>query len=189
MKNDLKKLTDEELYSRFYGKKSVARAAFDEIYRRYSSKIYTYCSRIIGDSELAEDVFQEAFLKFYESSNVQRDMTNVSAYLFRIARNLCINEKQRKHHSFISLEDVSFSLADKSVDKTERAELVNTALEALPKMYREVLVLKEFLGFSYSEIADILETTLPSVRIRIYRAKQKIKELLTPYINDLKDEN
>ena len=187
-KRKIKNLSDEELYNLFYEDKSRAKLAFEELYNRYSTKIYTYCNRILFDSELAEDVFQETFMKFFESANKDRDMTNVSAFLFKIARNLCINEKQRKHHSFLTFEELIYPVQEKSYESQEKKELLETALDALPKKYREVLVLKEFLGLSYKEIAEVLETTLPSVRIRIYRAKQKIRELLAPYIDDYQEE-
>lgn len=187
MKRELKNKTDEELYYMLYEDKSKARAAFDELYARFSTKIYTYCKRILLIDELAEDVFQETFLKFYESANVDREMTNVSAFIFRIARNLCINEKQKKHHSFIDIEELTLPVENDSPDIKERAQLVDTALEALPEKFREVLVLKEFLGFSYQEIAELLGSTLPTVRINIYRAKQKIRELLAPYMEDYQE--
>ncbi len=168
--------------------KLKARQAFEEIYSRYSTKIFTYCNRILFDKELAEDVFQETFLRFYETAEKNREMSNVSAFLFKIARNLCINEKQRKHHSFITFEELIYPTKDQNFERKEKEELMQMALDALPKKFREVLVLKEYLGFSYKEISEILETTLPSVRIRIYRAKQRIREILTPYLEDLHED-
>ncbi|MDQ1265825.1 MAG: hypothetical protein QG635_977, partial [Bacteroidota bacterium] len=96
MKSSHTKKSDEELYLELYGDKDSARKAFEEIYQRYSSKVYTFCSRVMGDTELADDIFQETFINFYESALVEREMKNVSAYIFKIARNLCINEKQKK---------------------------------------------------------------------------------------------
>lgn len=189
MLEKMKNMSDEEVYDCLCGNKDLAAKAFDELYSRYATKIYTYCSRILLDPELADDVFQETFLRFYESADSKREMTNLGAFLFKIARNLCINEKQRKHHSFLSFEELIYPVRDKGYEKKERVDLLEMALEMLPKRYREVLVLKEFLGMTYKEISDVLGMTLPSVRIKIYRAKQKIREILSPYMNDYQEDN
>jgi RNA polymerase sigma-70 factor (ECF subfamily) len=141
----------------------------------------------MGNETLADDVFQETFIRFYESAKSDREMTNVSAFIFRIARNLCLNEKQRKHNSFLTFEELIFKTSDSSYENKEKMALLESALEMLPDKYREVFVLREFLGLSYSEIAMTIESTLPTVRIRIYRAKQKIREILKPYIDDMKE--
>ncbi len=72
-----------------------------------------------------------------------------------------------------------------SYESAELAHLLEAAMDALPDDYREALVLKEHLGLSYNEIADILGTTMPVVRTRIYRAKGKLKDILAPYLEDL----
>lgn len=185
-KRELKSISDEDLFYLLYEDKETARLAFEELYSRFAPKIYTYCKRILQSDELAEDIFQETFLRFYESSKTERVMTNVSAYIFRIARNLCLNEKQRKYHSFGQFEELNYITENDFQERKDKINLVDSAIKLLPDKYREVLVLKEFLGFSYNEIADLLNTTLPSVRINIFRAKQKLREILAPYIEDFK---
>jgi RNA polymerase sigma-70 factor (ECF subfamily) len=184
MNKALKSYSDEELYYLLLKDKKTAAVAFDELYSRLSTKLFTYCKRVMMDDALAEDIFQETFLKFYESTNAERNMTNVSAFIFRIARNLCINEKQKKYHSFVELEETSAITDADSYEAREKSVIVENALASLPDKFREVLVLKEYLGFSYQEIADLMSITLPSVRIQIYRAKQKMRELLQPYMED-----
>jgi RNA polymerase sigma-70 factor, ECF subfamily len=185
MKRAFKSYSDEELYYLLLKDKKTAAEAFDELYSRLSTKLFTYCKRVMLDDALAEDIFQETFLKFYESTNAERNMTNVSAFIFRIARNLCINEKQKKYHSFVELEETSAITDGDSYEAREKSVIVENALASLPDKFREVLVLKEYLGFSYQEIADLMNITLPSVRIQIYRAKQKMRELLQPYMEDI----
>lgn len=188
MKRNYQNLSDEEVFMLLYSDLKIQRLAFEELYARYATKVYTYCKRILFNDEVAEDVFQETFMKLYESTKVKREMTNFSAYIFRIARNLCINEKHKKYNSFVPLEDFAFPADDPNSDSKEKLDLLETAMESLPKKYKEVLVLKEYLGFSYQEIADLLDSTLPSVRINIYRAKNKVRELLSPYLHDYRNE-
>ncbi len=185
-KRDVKLLSDEDVFYLLYEDKETARIAFEELYSRFATKIYTYCKRILQSDELAEDIFQETFLRFYESSKTDRVMTNVSAFIFRIARNLCLNEKQRKYHSFGEFEELTYIKYSDDLDNKEKMNLLDKALYLLPDKYREALVLKEFLGFSYHEIAELLNSTLPAVRINIFRAKQKLREILAPYIEDYK---
>ncbi|MFP4369270.1 MAG: RNA polymerase sigma factor [Bacteroidota bacterium] len=187
MKNELKHKSDEQLYALLKNKTS-AKAAFDELYERYSTKLYNYCRKILNNQELAEDIFQETFTRFYESAQVDRPMSNVAGYLVRIARNLCLNEKVKKHNDNVPLEDFHFPTYDTNYDKKELADLLETAIEDLPDQYREVIILKEYFDMSYKDIAETLNTTMPVIRIRIYRARNKIKELMAPYMKDFKSE-
>lgn len=181
---DYKNMTDEQLYFMLHDEGKVARIAFDELYQRYSNKVYTYCRRILNNSPSADDIFQETFTRLYESRKTEENMKNVGGYLIRIARNLCLNERDRKDFHRLSIEDFQFPVYDKSFEKKELNEILDAALDALPEHYREVLILKEFLDMSYTEIVEALNSTLPVVRIRIYRAKIRLRELLAPYFND-----
>jgi RNA polymerase sigma-70 factor (ECF subfamily) len=189
MSKDLTNISDAELYYMLSGSKSESKTAFEELYRRYSPNIYTYCRKVLNNDPMAEDVFQETFMRFYSSAKKKKDrkMTNVAGYLIKIARNLCLNEKAKKYNDKVSLEDLELPHYDKSYGNRQLNELLQTALDALPKKYREVIVLREYMDMSYKEIAEALDTTMPIVRIRIYRAKGKIKELLAPYFDEIKD--
>ncbi|MFW5701409.1 MAG: RNA polymerase sigma factor [Bacteroidota bacterium] len=180
-------MTDELLFAEIQANGKNASAAFEELYDRYAAKLYTYCLKALGNEELARDIFQEVFAKIHESTKDDREMTNFSGFIIRITRNLCINEKRRKVHSMISLEDFHMPAYEESSDQQEMKELLEMALESLPEEYREVIILKEFLDLSYKEIAEILDENLPVVRIRIYRAKNKIRDILSPYLDELKN--
>lgn len=187
MGTNYKDISDEALYYMLCGPKAESKKAFEELYRRYSTNIYTYCRKVLNNDPIAEDIFQETFTRLYESANTSRKMTNVPGYLIKIARNLCLNEKSKKYNDTVPLENLQLPHYDTSYDKKQLNELLQIALDSLPKKYREVLVLREFLDMSYQDIADTLETTMPIVRIRIYRAKSKIRELLAPYFEEMKD--
>lgn len=185
--NGVTEKSDEELYLMLSGPKKDARKAFDELYRRYSTKIYTYCRKIMNNDEVARDLFQETFTKFFESAQTSRNMSNVSGYLIKIARNLCLNEKKRKANDNVSFEEGIYRTQEKPYESREINSILETAIEALPESYREALVLKEYMDMTYKEIAELLNTNLSVIRIRIYRAKNKLREIMAPYINDLQD--
>jgi len=165
-----------------------ARAAFEQLYERHAARVYTYCRRMLGNDALAEDFAQESFLRFIDSARSGRKegmMTNAVAYLLRIARNACLNERTRRHYNAIELDEFRFPVYDYPFESRELSALIETAMEALPDEYREALVLKEHLSLTYNEIAEIVGTTMPVIRTRIYRAKNKLREILSPYLEDL----
>ncbi len=177
-------LGDAELYNYLREKKKLAEPAFGELYARHSSRIYAYCRCVFGDSEQTKDIFQETFMRFYESAQKKREMTNVAAYLLIIARNLCLNAKRQTKET-VSFEEYHFPQLDTTTDRTEMLQLVTMAMELLPDDYREAFFLREFEDLPYSEIASILNTTDGNVRIRVSRARQKIREILQPYLVEL----
>lgn len=189
MGKNYKDISDTVLYYMLKGSKSESKKAFDELYRRHSTPVYTYCRKVLNNDPLAEDIFQETFTRFFEGAKKEREMTNVLGYLLKIARNLCLNEKAKKYNNKVTLEDLHLPQYDVSYANIQLNELLQTALDALPKKYREVIVLREYLDMSYNEIAEALGTTMPIVRIRIYRAKGRIRELLAPYFEEMKNYN
>lgn len=186
VETNFENLADEDLFSKLSEKdKSESEKAFLELYNRYASKVYSYCNRILDSKEDARDVFQETFIRFYESAKVERTMTNVPGFLLRIARNLCFNFKRTRHRN-VAIEDyMHFEEYSKSHEKDELLELIKVALTGLSDDLREAFVLREYEGMSYAEISDFLGISVASVKIRIYRAKQKIREFLAPYIAEL----
>jgi RNA polymerase sigma-70 factor (ECF subfamily) len=178
-------IPDADLYAALRGEKHESEPAFAELYARHSPRVFAYCRRILGDKERAQDAFQDTFIRFYNSASQERDMTNVPAYLLRIARNICLN-MQRSNRMTTTLEEYHMPYSEEfSHEKKELLSLVTTALELLPDDYREAFVLREYDGLSYQEIAEVTESSMATVKIRIFRAKQKIREILAPYLEDL----
>ncbi|MCX8054275.1 MAG: RNA polymerase sigma factor [Ignavibacteria bacterium] len=184
MNSDLKNIKDEQLFLLMAKEDKLSFLAFEELYNRYSSKIYTYIRKILNNSPASDDIFQETFIRFYEFSKKSKNMTNVIGFLIKTARNLCLNEKKSKNSTHLDISNFNFAYYDKSYENKEINELVDIGLDALPEKYREVLVLREFMDFSYQEIADILGVSMPVVRIRIFRAKNKLREFLAPFLNE-----
>lgn len=181
------KHSDVELFHQLRGEPQVARDAFEELYNRYATDIYRYCRRIVGNEALAEDLFQETFLRFYRSAVHERIMTNVAAFILRIARNLCLSAKKSNHYNLLSLEEFEFPVHDTTYERKELKHLILTALECLPDEYREVIVLREYDGLSYAEIAEVVGVSVSTVGVRIFRAKRRLADILSPYIAELSE--
>ncbi|MFZ9814092.1 MAG: RNA polymerase sigma factor [Candidatus Kapaibacteriota bacterium] len=183
---ELSEHTDLELYAMLSRGGSHAHQALSMLYKRHSPRIYSYVRKILGDVQATDDIFQETFVRFYEMGVSGQDIQNVQGYLLKISRNLCLNEKAKKYNtSTITIENFEFPSLDTPYEQKELSRLISTALEMLPEDYKEVLILREMYGYSYNEIAEIVETSMPIVRTRIYRAKQKIRVILQPFIDDL----
>ena len=185
MQKQISYMTDEEVYALLSNKKrKVAKLAFEELYSRYSTKLYSYCKKILMNDESANDAFQETFTKIIEASKQGKVMTNFAGYLITVARNHCLNEKENIRNSMVFVEDFQIPINIENDDR-ELVEIIRVALDSLPFEYRECLILKEFLNYSYSEIAELIGSNLSVVRIRIHRAKEKLKDILLPYSNEI----
>jgi RNA polymerase sigma-70 factor (ECF subfamily) len=165
--------------------------AFAALYGRRKAEVYTYCLRMMGgDPDLASDAFQETFIKVYEKAETFRVGTNVMGWLYMIARNTCLNvHRARKNNDSIdhhpSLESRDRSLRPEYEEEQHflRA-ILEEAIQSLPQEFREPFILREFDGFSYGEIASITGATLAMTKIRIHRAKERMRVILKPYLND-----
>jgi len=114
-------VSDIELYAALKNGKSVSEPAFAELYARHSPRIFAYCRRILGDRESAQDAFQETFIRFYNSAQQNREMTNVPAYLLRIARNICLNMQRNNHNN--KFRRLSFTLYRRIFARKKRVAL------------------------------------------------------------------
>jgi RNA polymerase sigma-70 factor (ECF subfamily) len=151
-------------------------AAFAELYALYKHGVYLYCTRFLGNSPAAEDIFQDVFMNCFEHIRRNEGITNLRGYLLSSAHNRCLNElRQRKFPMDISdcEEDVSVQ-----PDDFDGPQQVHQLLQCVPAENREALVLKEYEGFSYDEIAEMTGVPLSTVRKRIFRARQKLRRLL-----------
>ncbi len=185
MKQRITAYTDEELFA-CLSETNEAEAAFSELYRRLGQRMYAYCVRVLGDMRLAEDVFQEAMLKFYRAGQEGTKVKNVAGYLMQSVRNLCLNAKRDRKITF-SFEDFDLHTPSGAAryEAEELAQLVVSALELLDDEYREAVILREYDGFSYQEIAELTGCTEVNARTRVFRGKQHLRTILQPYFNDI----
>lgn len=177
--------------------------AFAELMRRYRSPITNYVYRIVSDYEMAIDLAQETFVRIYTSASRYRANHNFSTYIYRIATNLAISElRRRKRWRFIPSfstpsgagssgepgDEKEFELVDpRSQPETDllRAEqqrIVSRAVASLPEKYRAPLVLRDLEEFDYGQIAGILGLPVGTVKSRINRARNFLREKLEAYI-------
>ena len=179
-----KKTSDLELYKALSGDKHQAETAFAELYSRYSQRVYAYCLKVTGNNEDANDIFQETFCNFFDKAKNNKEVENVHGLMITIARNLCLNHTRSKRINIV-LEDYNLLTNDSGYEQKELLDLISNAIQVLDIEYREAFVLRQYHGFAYKEIAEMTNTTESNVRNRFWRAKEKIKEILAPYLDEI----
>ena len=155
---------------------------FSQIFNRYKVKLYNYVLKMISDRMPAEDIIQNVFLKLFENMNSIKNKDSINFWLFRSARNeVCIyfrNKKTRKDQFNVedidTLEIDSGSNLAELLEIKETAQLITNALDKLPPEQKEVFILREYSGFSYIEIASLLELDEALVKSRLYKTRQKL---------------
>ena len=178
--------SDEELFENLDGVSDESKLAFTEIYNRYSRRVFAYCLKVLGDKEKAEDVFQEVFVRFYKNAP-RYTFTSINSLLISFARNLCLNIK-RDTKIFVDISSVLDAYKTyQDTDKEEMIKLVSIALDTLDDEYKEPLVLKVYNGLRYEEISELCGISIGAARTRVFRAKDKLKEALQPYLQEIYD--
>lgn len=152
--------------------------AFHILYEKYQTKIYRFCFRMLNEVELAEDAFQETFIKIYEHRKEFRG-ENFSAWAFRIARNTCLNILRAKKE-FLSFNDELYEPIIYQNEDVALNDFIKSAISKLPVPLREALILREYEDLSYQEIANILNIDLSLAKIRVHRSRFILRKILEP---------
>ena len=173
--------------------------AFAELVRRYRNQITSYIYRMTNDYDGAVDLAQETFLRVYRAAARYQTTHAFSTYIYRIATNVAISElRKRKRRRLVSLTGLLTSsngqeprdfdapdehpLQDVSLVDSERRQVVKRAISTLPEKYRAPLVLRDVEGKSYDEIAAILHTSEGTVKSRINRARNFLRDKMRSYV-------
>ncbi len=159
--------------------KAGDRAAFEELYGLYQKPLLNYLHRLSSNRAAAEDLLQETFLRLWRAAASYEPTAKVSTYVFRIAHNLFLNEAARRREKAFEGADAE-TRADPASDlgRRELQAAVQRAIEALPEGERECLLLSEYNGFRYAEIAEILGIPVGTVKSRMFSAVQRLREAL-----------
>ena len=158
--------------------------SFDTVYNTLFPIIYRITYRIVGDIGIAEDVCQEAFLRYYNRGSPLPDLEQTKYWLIRVAKNLSYNyeaKKGRQRKLLARLKDVTLKYTESGeadVIKKETGRIVREALEKLPYKLRVVLVLKEYGKLNYKQIGKIVGISEGNVKVRVFRGREKLSQLL-----------
>jgi RNA polymerase sigma factor (sigma-70 family) len=155
-------------------------AAFELLVSRYETRLLSFCRHLLRSREDAEDVLQEVLAAAYGAMLSDDRPINVRPWLYRIARNRCLNHLRKAQAVGVDSMDVHFSdngasTADKVHEREEFRQLVGD-IHGLPETQRTALVLREMDALSYEQIAEAMDTTVPSVKSLLVRARVSLAE-------------
>jgi RNA polymerase sigma-70 factor, ECF subfamily len=172
-------------------------AALNDLMERHATPVFHFLCRMVGNEDDANDLAQETFVRVFRARASFRPGEKFSTWLFTIAANLARNHfRWRSRHPNVSLEaetgeteqalGSTLPAADPAPNEqalaTERAAAVRTAVGKLPEDMREAIALCEWEELSVAEAAAILQTTPKAVESRLYRARQRLRETLQPWL-------
>jgi RNA polymerase sigma factor (sigma-70 family) len=155
-------------------------AAFETLCARYQSRLQSFCRHMLGSREDAEDVLQEVFAAAFNAVLADERDINVRPWLYRIARNRSLNHLRRASATGVDSMDIHYaengiSTGDKVLRRESFRELIADVHE-LPETQRTALLLREIDALSYEQIAHAMETTVPSVKSLLVRARISLAE-------------
>ena len=191
----LSPISDEDLFSRY--RDSAAPDDFNELVRRYERELFRYLTRYLGNSSLAEDVFQNTFLQVHLKRGLYEDGRPVRPWLYSIATHQAVDALRKAgRHPTVSLDRrvnssggesdpgslVDLLVAEGSAPLTElqvqeQREWMTKSVEKLPETLRQTLILAYYQDLKYREIAEILKIPVGTVKSRLHAALAKLQEM------------
>ncbi|MGB7624216.1 MAG: RNA polymerase sigma factor [Terriglobia bacterium] len=152
------------------------------LFERHHGMLFSFLLRLTGDRTLSEDLVQEVFVRLLKYRHTYRGESKFTTWMFQIARNLRVDHfrKHRREGDLNEEEATDFASPDptpgEQVVQNQEARLVKDALSRLSPEKREVLLLTRFHNLKHEEIAEILGCSVPSVKARVFRAMQDLRE-------------
>jgi RNA polymerase sigma-70 factor (ECF subfamily) len=157
---------------------------FDTIYHALFPLLFRISYRITGDTTAAEDLCQEAFVRYLQRTAPLPSPDQAKYWLIRVVRNLSYNYEKRKGRERRALDRLyhepkrNIASLETEALRSESSKLVQEALKRLPFKLRTSLVLREYAGLSYREIARSLHISESNVKVRVFRARELLKKIL-----------
>ena len=163
--------------------------AFNELFGKYQQFIYSVCLQYLKNPEDAWDCLQDCMLRIYRSFGSFKGNSSVSTWIYRVARNICLDElRKRKRSKETSIEPLieqgrmpaeehAIGPEGRLVHK-ERARALSALIDQLPEDSREFIVLRDLRNFSYEEIAEITNTNIGTVKSRISRTRERLRKMI-----------
>jgi RNA polymerase sigma-70 factor (ECF subfamily) len=155
-------------------------SAFKELLDRYQGAVYGFARRFLKDAQEAEEIAQEVFLRLYRTADTYRPQASLRTYLFRIAKNLCIDvlRKKRPEPMADPPETTDGRTAFDQIAEAESIQRLLDALDHLPDNQRAAVLLRHDQGMRYGEIAESLNLTVSAVDSLLVRARRTLRKRL-----------
>lgn len=153
---------------------------FQELYEKNYKKVYYYLKNLSSNSKVAEDLTQETFYKSLVYINTNKNVEINTAWLIKAAHNLFIDYLRKNKISLSELNENESRLASFTSQSDQKMDISNI-LKKLPVRYKSLIILKDYFGFSYDEISEMLNCTPCAVKSALKRARSNFKEVYETY--------
>ncbi len=167
------------------------REAFADLLDIYETRVYRLALRFTGSVPDAEDVTQEIFLAVYKGLGNFKGNSALGTWIYRVAMNHCLEYRRKRRLETLPLDEeialVSQDWRDDPVQSANKKELsakVEAALNSLSPLHRDVIVLHEFQGLTYQEVAAALDVPVGTVKSRLSNAFRRLRDLLGGYVHE-----
>ena len=158
---------------------------FDSVFRKYHLRLYLYALKFIENEGDALDIVQNVFISVWENEKFREEEKMIQAYLFQAIKNSCLNNikhrnivqryEQKAVNELKEMEAIHFQSGEKSLIEKETLLQLEDAINSLPVIYKEVIVLSRFEGLKNNEIAKQINIPVRTVETRIFRALTLLK--------------
>ena len=171
-------MTDEQIMEAVKnGDLQLASLLFD----RYNKKLFNFLARMCQDRELAEDLAQNVFLRMIRYRNSYRDGLKFESWIYQVARNVFSDHYQankNRKSDFVAIEKISDGIMDNNEEKQqdEKEQMLQRSMSLLNEEQRELLVLTRFQHLKYEEVAQMMDTTVANIKVKVHRAIAKLRE-------------
>ena len=163
----------------------MAAMEFFEIYDQYYQRVRNFILASVRDEWAADDLTQETFIRVQKNLNTLKDLSKLASWIFRIAHNLCrdhFRNLQRTLSNECELNEAKDvfkeAMVQKRLEQDEMSSCVQDVVRLLPESFRSVITLFDMAELSHREIAEILDTTVENVKVRLHRARKELRALL-----------
>lgn len=159
--------------------------ALEQLIDNWKDSLFRFFDRSLNNKADAEDLTQKVFIRIYQSASKYQPRAKFSTYLFTVARNLLIDEINKKNRFHVSVYDddwIQNQVDERHVELAEWNELLNHAMKEMPEYFRTSLLLRVQKELSYSEIAEIMKVSESRVKTWIHRARGHLKKSLKSWI-------
>lgn len=151
------------------------------LFERYHKRIFNFLARMTLDRDLAEDLTQNVFVRVMKYRSSYKESSNVQAWIYRIARNVFsdhYHQVKNRYKQFVDVEKIGDHLAEnnESEMQDEKESLLHRSLARLTEEQRELLVLTRFQHMKYEDVAELLNTTVSNIKVKVHRAIIRLRE-------------
>ena len=148
------------------------------IFERYHKRLFNFLARMTVDRSIAEDLTQNVFLRMLKYRNSYREGAKFQSWIFQMARNVFADHyrESKNKNPLVKMETLPDKIDELDQDMEQQERVLHLSLQRLPNDQRELLVLTRFQHMKYEEVAEMMDTTVANIKVKVHRAINKLRE-------------